>query len=161
MLIRRDRYLQKLVDRMGNGQIKVITGVRRCGKSFLVFNLFRDHLREQGIPDDHVIEIALDDDDNEALRDVGNLSRHIKEQLAAAGGMRYVLLDEVQFAITREEMRNHDIQVRLYGLLNGLLRKGNVDVYVTGSNSKMLSKDVATEFRGRGDVVEIHPLSFA
>ena len=161
MLIRRDRYLQKLVDRMGNGQIKVITGVRRCGKSFLVFNLFRDYLREQGIPDDHVIEIALDDDDNEALRDVGNLSRHIKEQLAAAGGMRYVLLDEVQFAITREEMRNHDIQVRLYGLLNGLLRKGNVDVYVTGSNSKMLSKDVATEFRGRGDVVEIHPLSFA
>ncbi len=161
MLIRRDRYLQKLVDKMGNGQIKVITGVRRCGKSFLVFNLFRDYLREQGIPDDHVIEIALDDDDNEALRDVGNLSRHIKEQLAAAGGMRYVLLDEVQFAITREEMRNHDIQVRLYGLLNGLLRKGNVDVYVTGSNSKMLSKDVATEFRGRDDVVEIHPLSFA
>lgn len=161
MLIRRDRYLQKLVDKMGNGQIKVITGVRRCGKSFLVFNLFRDYLREQGIPDDHVIEIALDDDDNEALRDVGNLSRHIKEQLAAAGGMRYVLLDEVQFAITREEMRNHDIQVRLYGLLNGLLRKGNVDVYVTGSNSKMLSKDVATEFRDRGDVVEIHPLSFA
>lgn len=161
MLIRRDRYLQKLVDRMGNGQIKVITGVRRCGKSFLVFNLFRDYLREQGIPDDHVIEIALDDDDNEALRDVRNLSRHIKEQLAAAGGMRYVLLDEVQFAITREEMRNHDIQVRLYGLLNGLLRKSNVDVYVTGSNSKMLSKDVATEFRGRGDVVEIHPLSFA
>ena len=161
MLIRRDWYLQKLVDRMGNGQIKVITGVRRCGKSFLVFNLFRDYLREQGIPDDHVIEIALDDDDNEALRDVGNLSRHIKEQLAAAGGMRYVLLDEVQFAITREEMRNHDIQVRLYGLLNGLLRKGNVDVYVTGSNSKMLSKDVATEFRGRVDVVEIHPLSFA
>ena len=161
MQIKRDRYLQKLIDRMGNGQIKVVTGVRRCGKSFLVFNLFRDYLREQGVPDDHVIEVALDDDDNEALRDVGNLSRHIKERLAAVGGMRYVLLDEVQLAITRDEMRNPDIQVRLYGLLNSLLRKGDIDVYVTGSNSKMLSKDVATEFRGRGDVVEIHPLSFA
>ena len=161
MRIKRDRYLQKLIDRMGNGQIKVITGVRRCGKSFLVFNLFREYLREQGVPDDHVIEIALDDDDNKALRDVGNLSRHVKERLAAAGGMRYVLLDEVQLAITREEMRNPDVQVRLYGLLNSLLRRGDVDVYVTGSNSKMLSKDVATEFRGRGDVVEMHPLSFA
>ena len=161
MRIKRDRYLQKLIDRMGNGQIKVITGVRRCGKSFLVFNLFREYLREQGVPDDHVIEIALDDDDNKALRDVGNLSRHVKERLAAAGGMRYVLLDEVQLAITREEIRNPDVQVRLYGLLNSLLRRGDVDVYVTGSNSKMLSKDVATEFRGRGDVVEMHPLSFA
>ena len=80
MRIKRDRYLQKLIDRMGNGQIKVITGVRRCGKSFLVFNLFREYLREQGVPDDHVIEIALDDDDNKALRDVGNLSRHVKER---------------------------------------------------------------------------------
>ena len=160
MYIKRDRYLRRLVDRMGNGQIKVVTGIRRCGKSFLVFRLFREYLREQGVPDDHVIEVALDDDDNEALRDVGNLSRYVKERISSAGGMYYVLLDEVQLAITREEMRNPDIQVRLYGLLNSLLRKGNVDVYVTGSNSKMLSKDVATEFRGRGDVVEIHPLSF-
>ena len=161
MYIKRDRYLQRLVDRMGNGQIKVVTGIRRCGKSFLVFRLFREYLRERGVPDDHVIEVALDDDDNEALRDVGNLSRYVKERISSAGGMHYVLLDEVQLAITREEMRNPDIQVRLYGFLNSLLRKGNVDVYVTGSNSKMLSKDVATEFRGRGDVVEVHPLSFA
>ena len=86
MLIRRDRYLRKLIDRMGNGQIKVVTGVRRCGKSFLVFNLFREYLREQGVPDGNVIEVALDDDDNEALRDVGNLSKHIKERLATAQG---------------------------------------------------------------------------
>ncbi|WP_206214623.1 ATP-binding protein [Adlercreutzia sp. ZJ242] len=146
---------------MGNGQIKVITGVRRCGKSFLVFRLFREYLKEIGVPDDHVIEVALDDDDNEKLRDVGSLSRHIKERILEQSGMYYVLLDEVQLAITREEMRNPDVQVRLYGLLNSLMRKSNVDIYATGSNSKMLSKDVATEFRGRGDVVEVHPLSFS
>ena len=86
MYIRRDRYLQRLVDRMGNGQIKVVTGIRRCGKSFLVFQLFREYLREQGVSDDHVIEVALDDDDNEALRDVGNLSRYVKERISGAGG---------------------------------------------------------------------------
>ena len=161
MYIERKRYLQRLVDRMGNGQIKVITGVRRCGKSFLVFRLFRNYLRERGVPDDHIIEVALDDDDNEDLRDVSNLSRYIKGQIVNPGETYYILLDEAQLAISRDEMRNPDVQVRLYGLLNSLLRKGNIDVYVTGSNSKMLSKDVATEFRGRGDVVEVHPLSFS
>ena len=161
MYIKRDRYLKKLIDRMGNGQIKVVTGVRRCGKSFLVFRLFRDYLRELGIPDDRVIEVALDDDDFEELRDVVKLSQYIKERAIDPKATYFVLIDEVQLAITREEMRNPDVQVRLYGLLNGLMRKGSFDVYVTGSNSKMLSKDVATEFRGRGDVVEIHPLSFS
>ena len=105
--------------------------------------------------------MALDDDDNEDLRDVSNLSRYIKGQIVNPGETYYILLDEAQLAISRDEMRNPDVQVRLYGLLNSLLRKGNIDVYVTGSNSKMLSKDVATEFRGRGDVVEVHPLSFS
>jgi len=161
MYIERKRYLQRLVDRLGNGQIKVITGVRRCGKSFLVFRLFRNYLRERGVPDDHIIEVALDDDDNEGLRDVSNLSRYIKGQIVNPEETYYILLDEAQLAISRDEMRNPNVQVRLYGLLNSLLRKGNIDVYVTGSNSKMLSKDVATEFRGRGDVVEVHPLSFS
>lgn len=94
MYIERKRYLQRLVDRMGNGQIKVITGVRRCGKSFLVFRLFRKYLRERGIPDDHIIEVALDDDDNEDLRDVSNLSRYIKGQIVNPGETYYILLDE-------------------------------------------------------------------
>lgn len=161
MVIQRKTYLDRLVGKMHNGQIKVITGIRRCGKSFLVFNLFRDYLRELGVPDDHVIEVALDDDENETLRDVGELSKYIRSRIADDGAMHYVLLDEVQLAITREEMRDPDRQVRLYGLLNGLLRMGSVDVYVTDSNSKMLSKDVATEFRGRGDAVRVHPLSFS
>lgn len=161
MIIRRDRYLNLLIGKMHNGQIKVITGIRRCGKSFLVFNLFRTYLRSQNIPDDHIIEVALDDDANDALRDVGELSKYIRERIVGDGSMHYVLLDEVQLAITREEMRNPDKQVKLYGLLNGLLRLGNVDIYVTGSNSKMLSKDVATEFRGRGDALQIHPLRFS
>ena len=160
MIIRRDRYLNRLIERMNNGQIKVITGIRRCGKSYLLFRLFSDYLRRNGVDDSHIIELALDDDLNEHLRDPQNLSKYLRARIKRDGNY-YVLLDEIQYAISRREMRDPDKPVKLYSVLNGLLRLPNVDIYVTGSNSKMLSTDIMTEFRGRGDTVAVHPLSFA
>lgn len=160
MVIQRDKYLNDLVIRMNNGAIKVITGIRRCGKTYLVFDLFREYLRESGVPDGNVIEIALDDEANAELRGAKALSEHLRARIGG-DGTYYVLLDEVQYAITNRELRDPDNPPALYGVLNGLMRLGNVDVYVTGSNSKMLSKDVLTEFRGRGDEVHVMPLSFS
>ena len=160
MEFQRKRYLNKLIQRKNNGQIKVVTGIRRCGKSYLLFTLFADYLKQNGVDDEHIIEVALDDDLNEHLRDPHELSLYLRARITP-NGQYYILLDEIQYAISREEMRNPDKPVRLYSVLNGLLRLRNVDVYVTGSNSKMLSHDVMTEFRGRGDTVDVHPLSFA
>lgn len=156
----RERYLRQLIERMGNGEIKVITGIRRCGKSYLLFDLFVDYLRSSGVAEDHIIRIALDDDLNEKYRDPAELSAYLRSQVGADDRTYYILLDEIQFAISGAEMRNPDRPVRLYSVLNGLMRLPDVDIYVTGSNSKMLSTDIMTEFRGRGDVVEVHPLSF-
>ena len=161
MIIQRDSYLQKLIDRQQNGLVKVVCGLRRSGKSFLLFTLFVDYLKSQGVDDSHIITLALDEDVNEQYRDPDVLSAYIRSKITNKKEMFYVMLDEIQFAITKEELRNHDKPIRLYGVLNGLLHMGNVDVYVTGSNSKMLAKDVMTEFRGRGDSVEMHPLSFS
>ena len=158
--IERPGYLEKLKRRMGNGQIKVITGMRRCGKSFLLFRIFCDFLREQGVDDAHLVSVALDDVRNAPLRDPEALYDYVTSRIADDGLTTYVLLDEIQYAISREEIRDRQRDVRLYGVLNGLMHMRNVDVYVTGSNSKLLSKDVMTEFRGRGDVVEVRPLSF-
>lgn len=158
-LIQRNRYLQKLIDRKENGLVKVITGIRRCGKSYLLFKLFYNYLIESGVGEDHIITVALDDDENVRYRDPAELSKYIRSRLTDKNGMYYILLDEVQYAISREEMKNQET-VRLYDVLNGLLRLDNTDIYVTGSNSKMLSKDVMTAFRGRGDTVEVYPLSF-
>ena len=160
MYIRRDGLLKQLINRQSNGQIKIISGVRRCGKSFLLFRIFRDYLIASGVPDDHIISIALDDDVNERYRSPDELSVYVRSRITNTHDAFYVLLDEVQYAISRSELRNPDVPVKLYSVLNGLLRLDNVDVYVTGSNSKMLSKDVMTEFRGRGDAVEVYPLSF-
>ncbi len=160
MQFQRDRYLNKLIQRMNNRQIKVVTGIRRCGKSYLLFTLFADYLKQNGVDDTHIIEVALDDALNERLRNPHELALYLRSRITS-DGQYYILLDEIQYAISREEMRNPDKPVRLYGVLNGLLRLRNVDVYVTGSNSKILSHDVMTEFRGRGDTVDIHPLSFA
>lgn len=157
--IRRDSYLEQLINRKENGLIKVITGIRRCGKSFLLFNIFYDHLLGEGVPKDHIITIALDDDLNIACRDPAELSGYIRSRVKDQEGMFYIFIDEVQYAISREELKDPE-SIRLYNVLNGLLRLRNVDIYVTGSNSKMLSKDVMTAFRGRGDSVEVHPLSF-
>ena len=146
--IRRDRYLNRLIERKENGMIKVITGIRRCGKSYLLFNLYYHYLIESGVESSRIITIPLDDDDFEEFRDSKKLSAYIKERITD-DGMWYVFLDEVQLC------RNFE------AVLNGLNRRENVDIYVTGSNSKFLSSDILTEFRGRGDEVRVYPLSFS
>ena len=146
--IKRDAYLQQLTMRKDNGMIKVITGIRRCGKSFLLFNIFKRYLQENGVAADHIIEIALDGIENEELRDPKVCFKYIKDAMKD-DDKYYLLLDEVQFMPRFEEV------------LNSLLRMSNIDVYVTGSNSKFLSSDIVTEFRGRGDEIRIYPLSFA
>lgn len=157
-IIRRDHYLQKLIDRRENGLVKVITGIRRCGKSFLLFNLFYDYLIESGVKEEQIISIALDDDLFVQYRDPEALSGFIRSKIVSKE-MYYILIDEVQYAIAKEELKNPD-SIRLYNVLNGLMRLRNVDIYVTGSNSKMLTKDVMTVFRGRGDEVRVYPISF-
>lgn len=148
MEIKRDYYLNKLIAKKHNGLIKVITGIRRCGKSYLLFTLFRNHLTESGVADDHIIEIPFDSFENKKYRDPEILYPYVKEQIAD-DGMYYILLDEVQLLGEFESV------------LNGFMRMKNVDVYVTGSNARFLSKDIITEFRGRGDELHIQPLSFA
>ena len=143
---------------MENGLIKVITGIRRCGKSFLLFNLFHDYLIENGIEEKQIISIALDDDLFVNYRDPDKLSKYIRGKIVNSD-MYYILIDEVQYAITNDELKNPE-NIKLYNVLNGLMRLRNVDIYVTGSNSKMLTKDVMTAFRGRGDEVKIYPISF-
>ena len=159
--INRPVYLNKMISKIDNGMIKVITGIRRCGKSFLLFDLFYNYLLEQGVPEECIIRISLDDLENEALLDPHTLLRFISEHTKDKTKHYYVFLDEIQFAITKDELKNRDTYVRLYGVLNSLLRRKNVDVYVTGSNSKLLSTDVMTEFRGRGDRIHIAPLAFS
>ena len=148
MEIKRDRYLNLLISKKHNGLIKVITGMRRCGKSYLLFNLFKDYLISEGIEESHIIEIAFDAYENKQFRDPDVLYPYLKEQIKD-DDMYYVLLDEVQLLGEFE------------AILNSLTRMKNVDVYVTGSNARFLSKDVITEFRGRGDEVHMYPLSFA
>lgn len=161
MEIKRDRYLKKLIDKRNNGLIKVITGIRRCGKSYLLFNLYYDYLIKEGVSEDCIISVPLDDDDYIEYCDPKKLSEYIKSRITDPNKQYYVFIDEAQYAISKEELKNPDVPIRLYGVLNGLLRKKNVDVYVTGSNSKFLSSDILTEFRGRGDEIHIAPLSFS
>ena len=161
MEIKRDKYVKKLVSKRNNGLIKVITGIRRCGKSYLLFNLYYDYLIKDGITEDCIISVPLDDDDYIEYCDPQKLSEYIKSKITDSNKQYYVFIDEAQYAITKEEMKNPDVPIRLYGVLNGLLRKKNVDVYVTGSNSKFLSSDILTEFRGRGDEIHIAPLAFS
>ena len=148
MEIKRDYYLQKLIDRKENHLIKIITGIRRCGKSYLLNHIFKNYLLETGVKENHIIMVSLDDDDSESLLDVHNLNTYIKSQIKD-DDLHYILLDEIQLVEGFES------------LLNGLLRKENLDVYVTGSNSKFLSSDIITEFRGRGDEIRVYPLSFS
>lgn len=157
-VIKRDKYLQKIISKKDNGLIKVITGIRRCGKSYLLFTLYYNYLVKSGVDKDHIIVITLDDDENKEFRDPIKLSKYIREKIFDSK-MYYILIDEVQYAITNNELKNTD-EIMLYNVLNGLMRLHNVDIYVTGSNSKMLTKDVLTAFRGRGDEVKIYPLTF-
>lgn len=148
MEIKRNRYLNTLISKKHNGLIKVITGMRRCGKSYLLFTLFKEHLLSDEIDEDHIIEIAFDAFENKKYRDPDVLYPYLKKQIKD-DAMYYILLDEVQLLGEFES------------ILNSLIRMKNVDVYVTGSNARFLSKDVITEFRGRGDEVHMYPLSFA
>lgn len=148
MEIKRDLYLNKLIVRKHNGMIKVITGIRRCGKSYLLFNLFKEHLLSSGVKPDHIIELNLDNIANKKYRQPEELYDYVIKNSIKDNDMYYILLDEVQFVPEFEDV------------LNGFLYLKNVDVYVTGSNAKFLSKDIITEFRGRGDQVHIYPLSF-
>ncbi|MBO6092319.1 MAG: ATP-binding protein [Oscillospiraceae bacterium] len=159
-MIERKKYLEALIRSQWNHRIKVITGIRRCGKSTLLFELFREYLLSSGVSENNIISLALDDDLNEKYRDPHCLSAYVRELASDPAQKYYVLIDEIQFAISKEELRQKDQPVRLYSVLNGFLRLKNIDVYVTGSNSKMLSKDISTEFRGRGDEVKVYPLSF-
>ncbi len=157
-IIKHDEYLSRIIDRKENGLIKVIPGIRRCGKSFLLFNLFYDYLIESGVKEEQIITIALDDDTFVKYRDPDELSKYIRGKIVNSD-MYYILIDEVQYAITKDELKNPE-NIKLYNVLNGLMRLRNVDIYVTGSNSKMLTKDVLTAFRGRGDEVRVYPISF-
>ena len=148
MDIKRQQYLDQLIASQRNGLIKIITGIRRCGKSYLLFKVFHEYLNSQGISDDHIIEVALDDRTNKELRDPDNLLKYIKEQITDKN-LYYIMLDEVQMV---EEFTD---------VLNSLLHISNADVYVTGSNSHFLSTDVVTEFRGRGDEIHLFPLSLS
>ena len=147
MEIKRDKYLQDLINRVHNGMIKVVTGIRRCGKSYLLFKLFKNYLLDQGIPADHIITVELDLRRNRQYREPDAILDYI-DSLITDDGQYYILLDEVQMLADFEEV------------LNSLLHIDNADLYVTGSNSKFLSKDVITEFRGRGDEIHIFPLTF-
>ena len=160
IVIKRDLYLNKLIHKKNNGSVKIITGLRRSGKSFLLNNLYYDYLLNEGVKKEQIIKLALDSDQNKEYRNPDKLSAFLFSKITNETDNFYLLLDEVQFAISEEEIKTKE-PIRLYGILNGLLTLKNVDVYITGSNSKFLSSDVATEFRGRGNVIHINPLSFA
>lgn len=148
MEIKRDYYLNKLIEAKGDGLIKIVTGIRRCGKSYLLNTIFNQYLLENGVSKEHIIKVPLDDSDYQYLLNPQNLSKYIKEKIVDKD-IYYVILDEIQLVDN------------FAGVLNGLLRIQNVDIYVTGSNSKFLSSDIVTEFRGRGEEIRMYPLSYS
>ena len=162
MRISRDFYLEKLTAAKGDGYVKVVTGIRRCGKSYLLFTLFKDHLLASGVKASHIVEIALDSDEFEELRDPRKLSAYIRAKVARGKGTYYILIDEIQMC---EEVpsvvEGSESKITFYDVLNGFMKLPNVDLYVTGSNSKMLSDEVATHFRDRGEIIRMHPLTFS
>ena len=161
MIIKRDRYLNQLIRKMGNGQIKIITGVRRCGKSFLLFELFRSYLRSQGVEDGQIIGLSLEDDVNARYRNPMELSAYVRAKAAEPGRRYFVFLDEIQNVgeIPNPWLEGED-RIGFVDVLLGLMKVENLDIYVTGSNSRMLSSDVVTAFRDRGDEVRLYPLSY-
>ena len=162
MEIKRDLYLQKLISFMWDGQIKVITGIRRCGKSYLLRTIFRKYLLEQGIPEDHILTYELDLAKDIRFRNPLELARVVREQVETKPEQYYLFVDEIQMS---DEVPNpynpNGKSITFYDALNDLKTLSNLDIYVTGSNSRMLSSDILTEFRGRSDEIRVHPLSFA
>lgn len=159
--IERDAYLKKLIAKRDNGLVKVITGVRRCGKSYLLFTLYRQYLLESGVAEEQIVSLALDNILHARYRDPMALAEYLEAHTPKNGSRYYVLLDEIQYVGKKKIQDNPEIQISFYDVLNALMQKGNTDIYVTGSNSKMLSSDIATEFRGRGDELHMQPLSFS
>ena len=169
-MVERAEYLEKLKSKMWNGSVKIITGIRRCGKSYLLNELFRHDLLQNGVPEDHIISVALDLEEFEPLQNPRELSKFIRERIVD-DGKYYVFIDEIQLArkvlkdgVDLSKLADEDkpsAWFTFYDVLNSLNARRNIDVYVTGSNSKMLSHDVATNFRGRKTEIEMHPLSFA
>ena len=162
-MINRDRYLNKLIRKKENGLVKVITGIRRCGKSYLLFEIYHQYLNQIGVDDEHIIELSLDDDMNIRYRNPLELGQYIRSLIIDKEQMYYVFLDEIQKVATipNPYLPDSAETVGFVDVLLGLMKIKNVDLYVTGSNSKMLSSDILTEFRGRGDEIRVDPLSYS
>ena len=162
-MIERKKYLEKLISKKENGLVKVITGIRRCGKSYLLFNIYKDYLKSIGVDDECIICLALDDDENIKYRNPLELGKHIRNLTADKSKTYYVFLDEIQKVVTIQNpyIEGVEDKIGFVDVVLGLMKHDNIDVYVTGSNSKMLSSDILTEFRGRGDEIRVNPLSFA
>ena len=170
MVIKRDRYLNELLSKRWNGRVKIITGIRRCGKSFLLSTLYKDYLKDEGVPEDCFVEISLDRKAYVKFRNPNELYDYVLSQTQDESKRYYVFIDEIQLSF---KVKNEDVDENLipdedkdmryttfYDILNDLMARSNLDVYVTGSNSKMLSKDIVTNFRDRGTEVKVYPLSF-
>lgn len=163
MVIKRDRYLNKLIAKKENGLIKVITGIRRCGKSFLLFELYHAYLRSIGVSEDHLIEIALDEISNARYRNPMELDQYIRDQITDKTQRYYVFIDEIQKVseIQNPYVDDKSAKIGFVDVLLGLMKIKNVDLYVTGSNSRMLSSDILTEFKDRGDEIRVNPLTYS
>lgn len=162
-MLPRKQYLEKLIKKRDNGRVKVITGLRRCGKSVLLFHLYKDYLIGEGVPQDQIIGLALDILANAKYRNPVELDNHIREQVTDSNKRYYVFIDEIQFVseIPNPYVNDPKAKITFIDVVLGLMQMPNVDVYVTGSNSKMLSSDILTQFRDRGDEIRVFPLSFA
>lgn len=161
-MIERKLYLDKLIRRKEDGMVKVITGIRRCGKSYLLFDIYHKYLNSLGVDDNHIIELALDTIENIKYRNPINLSEYVKGLIKDKENMYYIFLDEIQMveAIDNPYLPGSEQKITFVDVILGLMKIPNADIYVTGSNSKMLSTDILTEFRGRGEEIRVHPLSY-
>lgn len=162
MIIERKQYLDELIKKKDNGRIKIITGIRRCGKSYLLFELYKNYLLKNSIAENQIIEMALDDIENSQYRDPFKLNEYIKSKISD-DKRYYIFIDEIQFSrsVKNPYIDDEDEKITFVDTLLSLMKRKNLDIYITGSNSKMLSKDILTQFRDRGDEIHLYPLSFA
>ena len=163
MEIQRPRYMNQLIDKIDNGRVKIITGIRRCGKSYLLFELFKKYLLSTGVQREQIIELALDEIRYMKYRDPLILDEYIRQQIDSASIKYYIFIDEIQFVeeVENPYIKNSENKITFVDVVLGLMKIPNADIYITGSNSKMLSSDVLTQFRDRGDEIRVHPFSFS
>ena len=162
MIIQRSQYLNALIRKKGNGRVKIVTGLRRSGKSYLLFKLYKQHLLESGVSPEQIVELPLDEIDNIQYRNPFELNEYIKARVANPARRYYVFIDEIQFCaeVPNPYLSNPAEKVTFIDTVLGLMKRENLDLYITGSNSKMLSREVLTQFRDRGDEIHVFPLSF-